>query len=290
MLTIKYDATFVCPGMRYAEGTSFEGHGFFEAPSMRRFGEKYYFIYSSQNYHELCYAVGDAPEGPFTYGGVLVSAVDVGIDGNFEPRAYPANNHGSLEKIGDSYYIFYHRHTNRTMYSRQACAEKIIMDENGTFIQAETTSCGLNGGHLSGKGVYGARIACNLSSVGGSSDYGWGKIAGAPCITQNVPDCEPFDENAVQYISHMGDGAFASFRYFEFFGGEKIKVAVKGGFEGHIEVSMEKTDLPALKIPVTPTENYTEFTSEDTFSEGVHSLRFTFRGKGYADLLSFELY
>ncbi|MBE6563065.1 MAG: alpha-N-arabinofuranosidase [Ruminococcaceae bacterium] len=291
MLTIKSEPVFVCPGMRYSKGTSFEEHGFFEAPSMRRFGEKYYFIYSSQSYHELCYAAGDAPDGPFTYGGVLVSAVDVGIDGNREPLAYPANNHGSIEKIGDDYYIFYHRHTNRTMYSRQACAERIRMREDGTFMQAETTSCGLNVGPLSGKGFFEARIACNLSSVGGTSDYGWGKIDDAPCITQNVPDCEdPFDENAIQYISNMGDGSFAAFRYFEFFGGERIKITVKGDFEGFFEISLEKTELPSLKVHVSPTKNYAEFTSEDVFPKGVYSLRFTLRGKGHADLLSFELY
>ncbi len=291
MLTVKEDAVFICPGMRFAKGTTFEGHGFFEAPSMRRFGDKYYFIYSSQHYHELCFAVGDTPKGPFTYGGVLISAADVGIDGNTVPLSFPANNHGSIEKIGGSYYVFYHRHTNRTMYSRQACAEKIKMDENGLFHQAETTSCGLNGSPLSGIGLYPARIACNLSSAHGTSDYGWSKINDAPFITQNCPDCkDPFDKNAFQYISHMGDGAFATFRYFDLYGGEKIKVTVKGDFEGYFEIISEKQGFSLLNIPILPREEYTEFASDGILPEGTHSLKFVLHGKGHLDLLSFELY
>ena len=76
--------------------------------------------------------------------------------------AYGANNHGSMVEIGGSWYIFYHRHTNGTWYSRQGCAEKIEMLSDGTIVQAEMTSCGLNGGPLVGEGEYGAYLACNL--------------------------------------------------------------------------------------------------------------------------------
>lgn len=40
------------------------------------------------------------------------------------------------------------------------CAEKLRRNENGAFLQAEVTSCGLNDGPLNGKGRYEARIAC----------------------------------------------------------------------------------------------------------------------------------
>ena len=55
---------------------------------------------------------------------------------------YLGNNHGGILKIEDNYYIFYHRHTHGIPYSRQGCAEKIQMDFNGEFSQAEVTSCG----------------------------------------------------------------------------------------------------------------------------------------------------
>ena len=59
-------------------------------------------------------------------------------------------------------YIFYHRHTNGTWYSRQGCAEKIKINEDGTIPQVEITSCGLNNGPLIGKGEYPVYIACNI--------------------------------------------------------------------------------------------------------------------------------
>ena len=57
--------------------------------------------------HELCYATSDKPEGPYEYGGVIVSNNDIGIDSykNAElSMNYGANNHGGIEKIGDDWY------------------------------------------------------------------------------------------------------------------------------------------------------------------------------------------
>ena len=287
MVTIKGEPTMVCHGMLYTKGTSFEGHGVFEAPSIRKFNGKYYFIYSSENYHELCYAIGDRPEGPFTYGGVLVSDVDIGINGNTEPLNYPSNNHGSVEKIGDDYYVFFHRHTNKTMYSRQACAEKIIMLPDGHFVQAEVTSCGLNGGALSGKGVYEARIACNLSSDGGCSNYGWDHTDTMPYFTQTGEDRE---ENGTQYIAYMDNGSWAGFKYFKFSGGEKIKMTAHSDGEGYFEVCTMRGGEVVVKIPVIPTEEVSTFEGEGTLPGGTHALYFTYRGKGHVDFISFELY
>lgn len=56
MLTIRESPVFVAPGCEYGAGTGFEGHEFFEAPSIRKVGDTYYFVYSSILMHELCYA------------------------------------------------------------------------------------------------------------------------------------------------------------------------------------------------------------------------------------------
>ena len=79
MLTVVKAPEIVVPGAQYSKGTGFEGHAFFEAPSIRKHGSTYYFIYSSEVMHELCYATSDSPEGPFTYGGVIVSNCDLHI-------------------------------------------------------------------------------------------------------------------------------------------------------------------------------------------------------------------
>ena len=151
MLTIEEEPVYVAPGAMYAEGTGFEGHAFFEASSIRKRGDTYYFVYSSQVMHELCYATSKSPKGPFTYGGVIVSNIDLGID-TYKPADRPAaiggNNHGSIVEINGQWYIFYHRQTNGNWYSRQGCAEPIFFDGQGKIRQAEITSCGLNGGPL----------------------------------------------------------------------------------------------------------------------------------------------
>lgn len=59
-----------------------------------------------------------------------------------------ANNHGCIECISGKWYIFYHRHTHRSTFSRQVCAEPITILPDGRIPQVEMTSCGLNGGPL----------------------------------------------------------------------------------------------------------------------------------------------
>ena len=98
MLTIREAPVFVAPGCEYGAGTGFEGHEFFEAPSIRKVGDTYYFVYSSILMHELCYATSKNPTRDFVYGGVIVSNCDLHID-TYKPAdmptAYGANNHGS---------------------------------------------------------------------------------------------------------------------------------------------------------------------------------------------------
>ena len=166
MITFKsgpYNIVFA--GEKEAAGTPYEGHPFLEASSMRKFGDTYYFIYSSMNSHELCYATSDNPTGGFRYGGILVSVGDIGLPGVTDvnhAKNYTGNTHGSLIKIKDRYYVFYHRHSNRKQSSRQAMAEEIRF-EDGKFYQAELTSCGLNGGPLAGTGGYKASKSCSVN-------------------------------------------------------------------------------------------------------------------------------
>ena len=159
MLTLKDKPVLAVPGEVLAEGTDFEGHGFFEASSPRKINGRYYLVYSSVKSHDLCYAVSESPVGGFRYGGVIVSIGDIGIVEEGQAVNYLSNTHGGLVEIEGQWYVFYHRHTNRHRNSRQMCAEKIKIAEDGKIAQAEVTSCGLNGGPLQGKGRYEARIA-----------------------------------------------------------------------------------------------------------------------------------
>ena len=146
MLTIRGIPKSTIPGKLYTEGTGYEGHGFLEASSIRRLNEKFYLIYSSELGHELCYAVSDDPMGPFSYKGTIVSNGDVGLNGRDEADAvnYLGNNHGGLVAVDDELYIFYHRHTYGAQYSRQGCAEKVVLQKDGTIPQVEITSSGMS--------------------------------------------------------------------------------------------------------------------------------------------------
>lgn len=280
MLTVKLPLKHIAKTQHCSAGTGFEGHEFFEASSMRKFNGRYYFIYSSVNGHELCYAVGDSPLGEFRYGGTLVSIGDVGLSD--EPTNYLGNTHGSVEFINGKYYVFYHRQTNRHCHSRQACAEEIVLNGDGSFSQAEITSCGLNGGPLKAEGAYEARIACNLTSKKGVKFYTVKTPAGVhPYFTQTGGDRE---ENGDQYIANFRDGATAGFKYFRFNGNTRIAITVRSSARGTMHVFDEKGEVAC--IAVSPSKGAKTFSAPLSVTDGVHPLKFTFRGKGKLDFLS----
>ncbi|MDE7248471.1 MAG: family 43 glycosylhydrolase, partial [Lachnospiraceae bacterium] len=228
MLTIIENPVTIVPGCEYSAGTEYEGHAFFEAPSIRKLGDIYYFIYSSEVMHELCYATSSSPLGGFVYGGVLVSNCDLHIDTYKSadlPMAYGANNHGSMVQIREDWYIFYHRHTNGTWYSRQGCAEKLHIRPDGSIPQVEITSCGLNGGPLDGKGCYPAYIACHLFTKEPSVYVGGDRF---PKVMQDGRDGDEEDG----YVGNIQDSATAGFKYFECKGVNEISITVRGYAKG----------------------------------------------------------
>ena len=133
--------------------TSEEENGFFEGCSLRKVGDKYYFIYSPKIGSRLDYAIGDSPTGPFKYMGTII---DNGIN-------FPGgNDHGSICNIKGKWYIFYHRMTNNTIMSRRACVERIEILEDGSIPQVEMTSLGFEES-LSPYKIINADIACYLT-------------------------------------------------------------------------------------------------------------------------------
>ncbi|MCC6280700.1 MAG: glycoside hydrolase family 43 protein [Saprospiraceae bacterium] len=69
---------------------------FFEAAWMHRYNGKYYFSYSTGDTHNLCYAIGDNPYGPFTYKGIVLKPVQ------------GWTNHHSIVEVKGKWYLFYH--------------------------------------------------------------------------------------------------------------------------------------------------------------------------------------
>ncbi|WP_282165044.1 glycoside hydrolase family 43 protein [Cellulophaga baltica] len=69
---------------------------FFEAAWLHKYNGKYYFSYSTGDTHFICYAMGDTPYGPFTYGGRILNPV-VGW-----------TSHHSICEVENKWYLFYH--------------------------------------------------------------------------------------------------------------------------------------------------------------------------------------
>ena len=288
MVTIRENPKLLFP--KEGEG-SFPNHEFFEASSIRKDGKKYIFTYSSRHNHELCYAVSDYPDRDFTFGGTLVDQGDLFLNGNEEESKalnYLGNTHGGMLNIGEAWYIFYHRQTNQHSYSRQACAERLEHPAPGVFKQAEVTSCGLNGGPLSGTGKYEARIACNLWSKNGVARYDqkFDKKA-HPYFTQTGKDRM---ENGDQYIANMRDGAVAGFKYFGFGGEKRISLAVSGVCSGTVEVS-HTPDFKAVIARIAVSAKGKQENAEGAFApqEGTQPLYFRYTGEGAMNFHTFEM-
>lgn len=284
MLTVIKEPAYVVPSDWKSKGGEFEGHAFFEASSIRKRDGKYYFIYSSEVMHELCYAVSDNAEGPYKYGGVIVSNCDIGIDLYKEASmsmAYGANNHGGIEKIGDDWYIFFHRHTNGNWYSRQGCAEKIAFTEDGMIPQVRISSCGLNGGPLSDVGEYPSYIVCHLFNekhemyVGNES---------APKVMQDGAD----GQMVTSYIAQIRKGVTMGFRSFDLKGAKGLKIKTRGYINGDFVVKTAWDGEELGRISVVGDNIWTEYESAIDFKDGVTDLYLEFTGNGTGCLKSFE--
>ena len=285
MLTVKDEPKPLIPGEHHTKGTGFEGHGFFEASSIRKLKGKYYFVYSSHKSHELCYAVSEHPDRDFAYGGTIVSNGDIGLDGRTEPVAPLGNNHGGIVQVGDDFYIFYHRQTNGTEFSRQGCAEKIEIAADGSIVQVPVTSCGLNGGPLPAHGSYPAAIACHLTDPTTTAQIDYAN----PAMKEQLRVVER--QNHV-YITGIKGGAVIGYKYFDFEGETSIALELRGSFSGtltlsHDENGKKKIGELALK------QNMPQWTMEMiplTARAGAHPLYLRFTGDGTLDLKSLAFF
>lgn len=276
MLTVKSGPYRIVPGQfDTPRDSSFYGHAFYEASSIRKINGLYYFIYSSENSNELCYATSHYPDRDFVYGGTIISNGDVGYQCRKpEDRLnMTANDHGSLEKIGEQWYIFHHRQTHRSTFSRQACAEKAEILPDGRIEQVECTSMGLNPGPLAAEGSYPAPICCVLTN------------GHMPHCTNTILDMD------IPYITHEGDERFITgiaygtrigYKYFSFNGETTLTLTVRGDGEGLFEIKADDRHIAVL--PVGRSEGWTEY-SVTFISEGTAALYLDYKGEGRKELL-----
>ncbi len=275
MLTVRDEPRHIIPYK--VKGTDFEEHPFFEASSMRKVGDKYYFVYSSQKNHELCYAVSDFPDRDFRFGGTIVSNGDVGLNGRKDEDRLnmTGTTHGSIIEINGQWYVFYHRLTHKSDYSRQACAEKITIMPDGSIPQVEITSCGLNGGALKATGSYPAVIACNITNGhmphGSNSRY-----------TESFPNCTHRGED--RFIGEIKDGTLIGYKYFEFDGAVKLTLRLRCTENGRFDILKEIGGEAAASVKIFPASDWTDFSAELDMGTGIYPLYLKYSGEGEAEL------
>jgi beta-xylosidase len=116
---------------------------FYEAPSMRKRGDTYYFIYAEncgpitdKNHtpKRLSYATSKEIFGEYTYRGPIITVEDIEGNGNIQ---------GSIEQFKGEWYVFYHRAMNGVWNKRSLCVEKIRFDKDGLIQPVSPSSSGI---------------------------------------------------------------------------------------------------------------------------------------------------
>lgn len=286
MLTVKGIPYPVIPYK--VKGTSFEGHSFYEGSSIRKIGRKYYFIYSSCLNHELCYAVSEYADHGYVYGGTIVSNGDVGLNGRTEAQRLnmTGTTHGSIEKIKDQWYVFYHRLTHKSDYSRQGCAEPIEIRPDGTIAQVPVSSCGLNGKPLPAQGNYPAAICCVLSN--GAMPHGSNHK-----LNEHFPHIG--SKRDQRYVRQLQDGTLIGFRYFTFTGECLFSVTMQCDMEAEIEIyqglpkgfaaEQERETACIAKIEIPASKTWILRKQTVPFAKGDYPLYLLYRSKGEGSML-----
>lgn len=230
---------------RIADTPDFKGHAFFEGSSIRKIGQTYYFVYSSQKNHELCYATSPYPDRDFRFRGTLVSNGDVGCGGRKERQRCNATGtvHGGIEEIGGKWYVFYHRLTHGSDYSRQMCAEPLELLPDGSIAQVEMTSCGLQGGDLPGMGEYPAAICCNLTN---------GKMPHiANQIRQGIPRITHSESQ--WYVADAAKGTKLTYKYFSIEENTVLHLTARG--QGRVSLWLNEEQVGELSFQGTSWES-----------------------------------
>ena len=171
-------------------------HGFHEGISMRKLNGIYYLVYtdiSRGRATSIGYATSESPLGPFKKQGIIID--NTGCD----PGSW--NNHGSIQEFQGQWYIFYHRSTHNGKFSRRVCVEPIFFDENGLIAEVEMTTQGADGPidpslemEAANACLMGGRLY--IDSYSGSGDF-------------------------YEYLTHIHDGDWAAYKYYNFKGNEK---------------------------------------------------------------------
>ena len=284
---------------------------FYEGSSIRKVADDMYvFVYCSHRENDpeyvaqtlhgqahdyrglLEYSYSDNPIGPWTYGGILIDnggeMIQDGTEGYYEGSGdyyygtrrtyYDGNIHGGMEEINGQWYIFYHKQTNNSEYSRQACAEPLDLKiEDGKLVieQAEMTSQGVETDGLDPLKTQPAGLACYLTN-GAYITSGY----------EENPDYNP--------IVNLRNGAVAGIKYLNFGDASEYTLNLSVMPKGQAGKIAVKLDDPAsdpvamVEVSGDASEEFQQLTTNVGTIEGTHALFFVFYAEGEGEICEFN--
>ena len=235
--------------------------GFFEASSPRKVNGKYVFVYSKRYEYRkpelgvmgscngfLSYKWSDSPLGDYKEGGDISfngGEIITGPDGDGIMTYQWGNNHGSLMKINDQWYVFYHRQTGCDEYARQAMVEPVdvavgkngkiyigkIEYEGGEPVKSDVvdmTSQGFYKDGLDAFAIISAGYTCHMYDGTGKHNY----LDNAEGTNKDVrrAHIKPVYEGNSAPVVDIQSGATIGFRYLNFGSEGASKATITGDF------------------------------------------------------------
>lgn len=264
-----------------------DGWSMANGPSIRKIDDTYYLSYYAVNKNgcnAMCYSTSQSPWGPFTYQGVLVSLGNGRSFGQTVPTAYGGNTHGGMFEVEGRYYQIYHRQTGDPNVARQGCMQELVLQEDGTFRQAEYMSQVQAEGGLQLPGSFPAYTACVLTDKNSKTK----KKSASPYFTLKEYEHGVWDETTgkkvYQMVTNLTDGARVGYKYFVF-DTEKdamsISVTLRNTADGKIDVYLDNNKKADATILLTAQQGVKEF--EGTLhipTDGLrHAVYFVFYGQ-----------
>ena len=233
--------------------------GFHEGSSLRKIGDSYCMIYASEYtddwpHHggrptKLDYAVSKEPYGPYTRRGTVID------NDGCDPASW--NNHGSVIRLGDDWYAFYHASSNNSEASRRARAELLTVDEARCVItQATPTTKGFVR-QLTPEMLCSPVNAC--------------RFFGGAYVTQTPDGRFPAVE--------LRSGAGFSFSPVSF-PARDYTFTVRGAFFADAALGLRIGDEEALRLPLKPCAKPAAFSARLTGREITAPVTVTVYGKG----------
>ena len=297
--------------------------GFFEASSPRKINGKYVLIYSKRYEYPkpsngvfgscngfLSYKWCDTPLGDYRPGGDISfngGEVITGPDGKGIMTYQWGNNHGSLMKVKDQWYVFYHRQTGCNEYSRQAMVEPVdiatgkdgkiyigkITYENGEPVSSDVVEATSQGFYLDGLDAFAtisAGYTCHMYDGLGKPMYQ--DNAEGTNKDRRVAHIMPVYEGDSSPVVDIQSGATIGFKYLNFGteGASKAELTgdIPAGFK--ISIRIDSYDGKTVSVAEVSEDSKTVVFELGEKITGRHAVYFGFNTENAEDRAVFDCF